>query len=247
MASATGIPETTPALEEDEPLLGPPGGAQQPDGKPLYYNLFLGTAVIAQVGIILLTASIWASVFLSKLILFSAHPLLNSAGLLAVTQAILVLQPTHTAEQKRTGTTSHFLLNNFGLDALVAGLVIIEYNKFAHNGTHFVSPHAILGLITYILLGIQALVGFTQYYVPRLYGGVDNAKAIYKYHRASGYVILVLMLATVAAATQTDFNKKELDIKLWAVLISAVLVLVGVFSRLQQHKLGLKGKRVALT
>lgn len=203
--------------------------------------------MIAQVGIILLTASIWASVFLSKLILFSAHPLLNSAGLLAVTQAILVLQPTHTAEQKRTGTTSHFLLNNFGLDALVAGLVIIEYNKFAHNGTHFVSPHAILGLITYILLGIQALVGFTQYYVPRLYGGVDNAKAIYKYHRASGYVILVLMLATVAAATQTDFNKKELDIKLWAVLISAVLVLVGVFSRLQQHKLGLKGKRVALT
>lgn len=192
-----------------------------------------------------MTASVWASVFLSPLNLFAAHPLLNSAGILAVTQAILILQPTHTPEQKRKGTTTHFLLNNFGLDALIAGLVVIEYNKFAHNGEHFRSPHAILGLITYISLGIQALVGFTQYYTPKLYGSVDNAKSLYKYHRMSGYVVLVLMLATVAAATQTDYNLQTLDIKLWAVLICAVLILIGVLPRIQKHKLGLP-KRIAL-
>jgi general stress protein CsbA len=205
-----------------------------------------GTAVIAQAGIILLTANVWASVFLSPLILFSAHPLLNSSALLLVTQAVLILQPTHTADQKRQGTTTHFLLNNFGIDALIAGLIVIEYNKFSHNGAHFESPHAILGLVTYIFLAIQAFVGFTQYYTPRLYGSVDNAKSLYKYHRASGYVVLMLMLATVAAATQTDYNKNVLDIKLWAVLIPAILVLVGVIPRIQQHKLGLKGRRVAL-
>jgi hypothetical protein len=205
----------------------------------LLTSLYPGTAVIAQVGIILLAASVWASIFLHPLILFSAHPLLNSAGILVITQSILILQPTHTAQQKRQGTLTHAWLNNFGLEFLVAGLIVIEINKFSHNGTHFVSPHAILGLTTYILLALQTLVGFTQYFTPQLYGSVERAKSIYKWHRISGYVVLTLLLATVAAATQTDFNKTTLDIKLWAVLISAVLVLIGVFPRIKKQKLGL--------
>jgi hypothetical protein len=264
MASATGIPDVTadshqPGVGEDEPLLGRAGDASQPEGRALYYNVLIGksfpqthqqtstkpstgTAVITQVGLILLVASVWASIFLSPLILFSAHPLLNSGGILFLTQAILVLQPTHTETQKRQGTTSHFVLINLALDLLIAGLVIIEINKFNHNGTHFESPHAILGLTTYILLAIQASVGFTQFYVPRLYGGVEKAKVVYKWHRLSGYVILTLLLATVAAATQTDFNKTTLDIKLWAVLVSAVLILIGVIPRIKKQKLGLGPK-----
>ncbi|KAI9046595.1 hypothetical protein LZ554_009339 [Drepanopeziza brunnea f. sp. 'monogermtubi'] len=245
MASATGIPETTiiprEAIGEDEPLLGRAGDAAQQDGRPIYYNLIIGTAVVAQAGILLLTASVWASIFLHPLILFSAHPLLNSAGLLVLTQSILLLQPTHSPEQKRKGTVSHFILNNLALDALIAGLLVIEYNKFSHNGSHFVSTHAILGLITYILLGIQALVGFTAYYVPQLYGSVDNAKSLYKWHRMSGYLVLTLMLATVAAATQTDYNLNVLDIKLWAVLVTSALVLIGIVPRIKKQKLGLAG------
>lgn len=172
--------------------------------------------------------------------LFSAHPLLNSAGLLILTQAILVLQPTHTADQKRYGTAIHFVLINLGIYSLIAGLIVIEVNKFAHDGTHFVSPHAILGLITYIFLALQVFVGFTQYYTPRLYGSVDTAKSLYKYHRVSGYVNLVLLFSTVAAATQTDFNKTTLKIKLWAVLLTAILVLIGIIPRIKKQKLGLK-------
>ncbi|TAQ86236.1 hypothetical protein B7494_g5447 [Chlorociboria aeruginascens] len=251
MASATGIPADTTGVVnnephegygEEEPLLGRAGDAAQQDGQPLYYNLFIGTAVIAQAGIILLTASVWASVFLHPLILFSAHPLLNSAALLVLVQGILILQPTHTATQKRQGTLTHFTLVNLAIDALIAGLVIIEYNKIAHNGIHFVSPHAILGLITYIFLLIQALVGFTTYFFPRLYGSVDKAKSLYKWHRLSGYVILVLILATVTAATKTDYNIQTLDIKIWAVLISAVLILIGVFPRIKKQKFGLGPK-----
>jgi len=136
----------------------------------------------------------------------------------------------------------HFVLLNLALDLLIAGLVVIEYNKFSHSGTHFESPHAILGLITYIFLLIQALVGFTQYFVPRLYGSVDKAKAIYKWHRASGYVVLVLLLATVVAATQTDYNLNVLHIKVWAVGISGFLVLVGVLPRIKKQKLGIGAK-----
>jgi len=151
----------------------------------------------------------------------------------------LVLQPTHTKEQKKYGTYWHAGLNVTAFLAAVAGLVIIEYNKIDHNGKHFQSPHAIFGLITYIFLVVQALIGFTQYFVPQLYGGEENAKKLYKYHRAAGYVILVLLLATVCAATQTDFNKNVLGMQLWAVIVAAVITLAGVLPRVRKHKFGL--------
>ncbi|KAG9234472.1 eukaryotic cytochrome b561-domain-containing protein [Amylocarpus encephaloides] len=251
MASATGIPENILATNgseqeegraEDEPLLGRRGDVSQQEGKPLYQNVFMGTAVIAQAGILLLTASVWANVLLFDLMLFSAHPLLNSVGILALTEAILVLQPTHTPQQKRQGTIAHFTLMNVAFDTLIAGLVVIEYNKGRDPHAHFKSAHAYLGVITYILLVIQALIGFTAYFVPRLYGGVENAKSLYKYHRMSGYVILVLLLVTVCLATQIDFVK-TIGIKLWAVLVCSILILIGVVPRIKKHKFGFTGPK----
>lgn len=162
---------------------------------------------------------------------------MNSAGILLTTQAILLLQPTHTPKQKHQGTNIHAILNITSILSLLAGLIVIVYNKGNHP--HFQSPHAILGLITYILFVIQALVGITQYYAQGLYGGPDNAKAVYKYHRVSGYVLLVLAFVTVSAATQTDYNKKILHINLWAVIIAAVITLVGILPRIKKQKLGL--------
>ena len=52
------------------------------------------------------------------------------------------------------------------------------------HAAEFASVHGKLGLITFILIGLQAVVGFVQYYVPTLVlGSVDNGKALYKYHR----------------------------------------------------------------
>ena len=96
-----------------------------------------------------------------------------------------------------------------------------------------------MGLITYVLLLVQATIGFTQYFVPQLYGSIDTAKKIYKYHRMSGYVILTLGLATVAAATQTDYSKEILHIQLWAVVVASVITLAGVLPRIKKQKLGL--------
>ena len=117
--------------------------------------------------------------------------------------------------------------------------MIIEYNKISHQGAHFVSAHAILGLIVYIIVAIQAFVGITQFFTPGLYGGESNAKKLYKWHRMSGYLVLVLMLATVCAATQTDFNKNVLQMQLWAVIAASVITLVGVVPRIKKQKMGL--------
>lgn len=92
--------------------------------------------------------------------------------------------------------------------------------------------------MTYILLLLQAFVGATQFFLPGLYGGEQNAKALYKYHRVGGYVTLVLMLATVCAATQTGFNVNVLGMQLWAVVVASVLVLVGIVPRMRLSKFG---------
>lgn len=149
-----------------------------------------------------------------------------------------MVQPTHTAQQKKEGTYAHAALNDIGVLAAIAGLVVIEYNKISHNGTHFESAHARLGLVAYILVILQVLVGFTQYFTPGLYGGEANAKSLYKYHRAGGYITTVVMLATICAATYTTYNVNVMKIQLWAVVVASVLVVLGVAARVRLSKFG---------
>ncbi|KAF2115562.1 hypothetical protein BDV96DRAFT_493381 [Lophiotrema nucula] len=243
MASATGIPDVNNlrGTGEDEPLLGRRGDASQQDGTSLLWNLYLGTAAVAQAGIWVLAAIVWGSIFSHDLIFMSAHPLLNSAGLLLVVQAALVLQPTHTPEQKRAGTIAHAIFHFFGVSALTSGLVIIEINK-ARSGhrAEFASAHARLGLIFYILIYAQVFVGFTQYWVQSIYGGEEKAKKIWKYHRVGGYITATLGLATVCAATWTTYVVNVLSTQKWAVILASVITLVGVVPRIKLQKLGLR-------
>lgn len=74
-----------------------------------------------------------------------------------VTNALLLLQPTHTPEQKRIGAVTHGLLNSLALASFTSAVIIIIYNKAAHNAYHFTTAHGRIGLITYILLIIQVL------------------------------------------------------------------------------------------
>lgn len=56
-------------------------------------------------------------------------------------------------------------------------------------------------------------------------------------------MVLLLMLATVCAATQTGFNVNVLGMQLWAVAVGSVLVVVGVAPRVKRNKFGwLAGK-----
>ena len=81
-------------------------------------------------------------------------------------------------------------------------------------------------------------IGATQFFTPKLYGGVGNAKKLYKYHRVSGYVITLMLLAKVCAATTTSFNK-VLHISLWSVIVASVITVLGLGARIRKSKLGL--------
>ncbi|KAI5863381.1 eukaryotic cytochrome b561-domain-containing protein [Durotheca rogersii] len=246
MASATGIPQHLP-IDPDrddqgdlEPLLGRPGDASQRENAPIIKNFVIGTGVIAELAALILTAAVWAAVLLNPpLILFSVHPLAQSLGILVLIQSILVLQPTHTGAQKQVGAKIHAGLNLVGFALFAAGVASIEVNKFANNGLHFHSAHGYLGVAAAVWLLAQYLVGFTMFAVPALYGGETNARKVWKYHRSSGYALLLFLLATVVTATETDYNLNVLKLNLWATVILSLLIVAGVFPRIKKHKLGL--------
>jgi len=101
--------------------------------------------------------------------------------------------------------------------------------------------HGYLGVATSLVLLLQYLIGFLMYGVPAVFRGLDGgAKSLYKYHRWSGYSVYVLLLATVASATKTEYNEGVLGIKLWSVLVAAVLIVIGVYPRISVVKLGLR-------
>jgi cytochrome b-561 len=161
-----------------------------------------------------------------------------SLGLLLFVQSALVLQPTHTASQKLVGQRIHASLNTLAFLCVLAGFIVIQYNKGWDRRAHFHSPHAYMGFVASILVLLQATVGVTMWATPKAYGGEERAKRVWKYHRWSGYTILTLMLATVTAAARTPYVQGVLHIKFWAVLMLAILTLVGVVPRIQKRKLG---------
>jgi hypothetical protein len=201
MASATGIPQDNAAAREDEPLLGGPGDATQRPSEGLQWNFIKGTgmyqylslscrdhanakaAVLAQAGIVILTALVWAAVFEHEVIFFSYHPLLNSLAVLLFVQAVLVLQPTSAPRDKVTGAYVHGTINTVAVALAVAGLVVIEMNKASHPETRFQSVHGKMALVAYVLVVLQWLVGAGMFFLQGNVIDVDRAKSVYKYHR----------------------------------------------------------------
>ncbi|KAK6343199.1 hypothetical protein TWF730_010799 [Orbilia blumenaviensis] len=239
-------PELSPQLvasnerPEVEPLLGRSGAVSQREDAAFWGNLFMGTGFLAQIGLLVLVLTIWISVSSLPVGLFTYHPLFNSVAIVLLVQSILLLQPTHTPDQKVKGAIIHSILVGIALLLFIGAGVTIALNKIRIKHAHFDSPHAILGLTTYILIFAQAAVGFAQFYTPRVFGSVEKAKTIYKYHRIAGYTIQILLVVTLLAASRTAFALGPLKLKTWKVAIGSGLIVLGVIPRIKKEKLGFK-------
>ncbi|KAJ5648479.1 hypothetical protein N7490_004851 [Penicillium lividum] len=229
--------ERSGEVSENEPLLDQSGDVAQEN---IWVNLVSDVAGLAQFGIWVFAALVWTNILAQPIILFSAHPLLASSGLLLQIQGTLILQPTSTPSQKRIGARAHYTIQLLSTILFISAFIVIEVNKGSHP--HFASAHGILGLLTIIFVVLQSLFGIVQYFLPVIVlGSVDNGKKLYKYHRWSGYVaLLVLEIPTaIWGATQTDYSIAVLHILLWAVLAAFAAVIIGVGARIRKHKLGL--------
>lgn len=117
---------------------------------------------------------------------------------------------------------------------------VIEYNKISSNGQHFKSVHGYLGVIAACILLLQYFVGFTMWATPALYGGQARAKSVWKYHRFSGYAILILLLATVCTASDTAFVHNVLKVGLPTLAVPCAMVLIGTLPRMHMYKFGFR-------
>lgn len=201
-----------------------------------------GTAWIAQFTTLAIILQFVIPIFMSKIILFSGHPLSQLTGLIFIVQSILILQPTNLPTQKSNGQWFHAWFHLVSLGAFISGTTIIEYNKI-HNGlAHFHSVHAYIGVVTLAILAIQYTVGITMWAFPRLYtwNGEENAKKVWKYHRWSGYLVFVLLLASVTSAAQTDYVKSVLKVQIVPVGLACFFLLMAILAQVSGKKLGIK-------
>ncbi|PUU83805.1 hypothetical protein B9Z19DRAFT_1071671 [Tuber borchii] len=180
-----------------------------------------------------LVASVWVAVFTHRILIpFSLHPLLDSLDILFALEAILRRKGTYVhagfvilaalcfygalaailVQKKRAGSALSYV------SSLFSGML---FSRFIVS--HFELSHDILGVIIYSVLLVQAFIEFAQYFVPGLYGGVDNAKAVYKYHRLSGYLLLTRFLVTVSLVCFTFYGGRALNLKLWSVALVGVV------------------------
>lgn len=236
--STSGGATATATADERQSLLPKTQAVLQGDNEPLRMNIATGTAVLAQVGAFALLITVWYAALTTEIILPTYHPLANSVGLLLLVQAILILQPTHTGVQKRQGAITHGILHSLAVLCFAAGATIIWYNKHIHGSPHYTSLHGKFGLATVIILVVQAAVGIVAFYFPNLLGGEAKAKATYKYHRVSGYLVSVLVLTTVTLGTQTPwFHAKVPSLAIW--IVYDVLIVVGLAARVRVSKMKL--------
>ncbi|TIC66663.1 hypothetical protein E3Q02_01791 [Wallemia mellicola] len=173
---------------------------------------------------------------------FVFHPLFQTFGLTVLVIAVLTLQPATAGTRKVRSFERHRkLIGYLALPAFLVGSSAMFYNKHLHGALHFTTWHSTAGLSVGVLLTIQSLVGL-GFTMPSKEKPL-LPKTLYKYHRLSGYFILLpLLLLTVALGVGHSTwatTQASLTIRVLFVDLPALLIVLSLWARLRKQKLGL--------
>lgn len=129
---------------------------------------------------------------------FAFHPTFQTLAIALFAFGIITLQPTSQPKTKAAGLARHQLIMlGMAFPIITFGTGSIIHNKNLHEAPHFVSWHGTFGIITYTwIIGQIAIGAGSVWGQGTLFGGGAKAKAVWKYHRASGYVLFFLLLTT---------------------------------------------------
>ncbi|KAF8604493.1 hypothetical protein BDV93DRAFT_507448 [Ceratobasidium sp. AG-I] len=198
-------------------------------------------AIVVYTWYIVITA-----VSFSKLDFFAAHPPLQTLAVLAFAIGILTLQPTLSASSKAAGRVRHQIFQlGLGVPLLLAGSLAIIIHKQLNGWTHIKSAHSIVGLISIILIVLQGAIGAASlWHKGAAVGGEERGKALWKWHRLSGYIILPLLLLTVALGGSRTFWARmwiPREFRIPIFYISPVIAVLGLWARARIHKMPMLG------
>ncbi|KAJ3737324.1 hypothetical protein DFJ43DRAFT_254775 [Lentinula guzmanii] len=173
---------------------------------------------------------------------FLLHPTLESLAMLFFTYGILTLQPTSQPRTKAAGLSRHQSAIVFmAFPALLIGVCAIVMNKFELDKRHFRSWHSVLGIIATGWIIIQISIGGASvWFGGKAFGGGMKAKAVWKYHRLSGYILFPLLLVTVdlgGALSHWGEKNVPLPIRMVAYVFAPLVCLVAILSRMRVSKM----------
>ncbi|TDL22715.1 hypothetical protein BD410DRAFT_788002 [Rickenella mellea] len=233
-------------IEETVPLLGTTDNSTQ-----VHANQRSTDGVLFSIGVaslLTLMISTWTIMLTNNpgnLSYFGFHPPLQSLAVLLFGAGILTLQPTSKSDPdgKRNGLRRHQIFNfGLGLPFIIAGSTLMFVNKQLHGAPHFTTWHSTFGAISFVWVIVQVIIGAASaWFGGAAFGGESNAKRVYKYHRLSGYLLLVSLLFTAGlAGIWSDWvvqhTSKVLRVAVYG--IAPFFAIVAVFLRIRPHKLG---------
>jgi len=171
---------------------------------------------------------------------FAIHPPFQTLAVAVFAYGILTLQPTTMSQPqaKARGFARHQMAMFYiGFPLISAGSLAIIYNKYSREAAHFTSWHGTLGIIALAWMLLQIAVGGASAWR----GGIGrNPKALYKYHRASGYGLLTLFLVVIhigGAWSHFGQNNGSTPLRIIAFMVAPLAVLIGVISRSRLSKM----------
>jgi len=185
----------------------------------------------------------WILVFSDKPAygLFWLHPPLMSLGIVSITYGIMTLQPTSHAKTKEAGLARHQKAMLFlGVPSILLGASAILLKKSLGGAEHFYSWHGTFGIVAVGIIILQALVGGSSvWFGGAAFGGGAKAKAIWKYHRLSGYILYPLLLTTsyLAGEHSAWAQNKSALVRLLAYTVAPAVMLVAVYIRMRTSKM----------
>ncbi|KAF5373061.1 hypothetical protein D9758_001702 [Tetrapyrgos nigripes] len=186
----------------------------------------------------------WFAIFnnLTGMGWFALHPPLQTLALVLFTYGILTLQPTSQPKTKAAGLGRHqVIMFMLGLPIITIGSFAVWYNKYSKDKPHLVTWHGVFGLVCMLwLFGQVALGGASVWFGGAALGGGMKAKAVWKYHRLSGYILFPLLLTTVnlgGAWSGWAERNTEYIIRLISYTVCPLVILAAVYSRVRTSKM----------
>jgi len=201
--------------------------------------------IVTLVGLGVFLVGTWLLVFLNNFKawgLFAGHPPLQTLAIACFTIGILTLQPTSQPKSKKAGLSRHQLIMlGLGFPSIVVGTALIFCNKIITEHGHFTTWHATFGLIAFVWMIVQILLGgLSVWFNGRAFGGNPKAKGVWKYHRASGYLLLPMFLMTAAiGGNYSDWaaGQARVGVRVLLYTIAPIAILLGLWSRVRLSKM----------
>jgi len=125
---------------------------------------------------------------------------------------------------------------------ILLGTFAVAYNKWIQNKEHMTTWHGTFGYIAILWIIIQiGLGGSSVWFGGAVFGGGAKAKALWKYHRLSGYLLFYTLLFTIhLGGGRSNWGSRNIPSGLLKFLIytlAPILVAIGTLIRVRPSKM----------